>query len=198
MLIFSPEGIVNWSTQTAGKLLIVVCCLTPLGLRADDPDVTFKNTTGSNYRISTVSAPMGGHKFDAPKPYTSSPYLALSWGEKKGDAITAQGGDFLLKAGKEWKPAVKGHDPAKANLKVIYLKVTKESKASREHPESVILAFRVYMGKAKLFLENASLTDNADVADVFKLNDPDPGSFTITPFNYAAPISGDQSTLPSR
>jgi len=182
---------VNWSLQTAGKLLIVLCCLSPLGLRAEDIDLTFKNETGSNYRITAAGGPMSGHKFNSPKPYSGSPQLALSWGEKRGDALTPGDGNFLLKAGKEWKPTVKGHDPTKANLKVIYLKVTKESKASKEHPESVVLALRVYMGKAKLFIENCSLTDNADVMDVFKLNDPEPGSFTIKAFNYSAGLSGD-------
>ena len=180
------------SLPTAGKLLLMVCCLSPLGLRAQDGgiDITFKNETGSNYRITGTSGAMSGHKFNTPKLYTSSPQLALSWGEKKGDAITPQGGDFLLKAGKDWKPTVKGHDPTKANLKVIYLKVTKESKGSKDNPESVVLALRVYMGKVKLFIESCSLTDNADVLDVFKTNDPEPGSFTIKAFNYSAGIAG--------
>jgi hypothetical protein len=182
---------VNWSLQSAGKLLIVLCCLSPLGLRAQDIDITFKNETGSNYRISSASGSMSGHKFNTPRPYSSSPQLALSWGEKKGDAITPGDGNFLLKAGKEWKPTVKGHDPTKANLKVLYFKVSKEGKDSKEHPESVVLALRVYMGKAKLFIESCSLADNADVVDVFKTNDPEPGSLTIKAFNYSAAISGD-------
>lgn len=177
----------NCRMQTAARALIVLCCLSPLGLRAQEVDITFKNETSSNYRISGASGGgLDGHKFNNPRPYSSTPQLALSWGEKSRDAITPGAGEFLLKAGKAWKPTVKGHDPTKANLKVIYFQVTKASKDA--HPESVVLALRVYRGSAKLFIESCSLTDNADVLDVFKTNDPGPGSLTIKPFNYSAAI----------
>ena len=163
-----------WNLQQTTRALLVIACLSPAWIFADEGVNTVK-FQGSSSKVWTVkfNPQKTSHKFEEKGLPPVLPVLALEadkskLGSRNDKPITLTGDAIELTH--KWDVT----KDKNTKFKIVRFDVTE--KASGDTATFTLVGWKD--GKAKLFLESGVFTKN-DVKDVIDWNSPEDGSFTI-------------------